>query len=71
MAFTKEMSSRERFITALKRNIPDQVPIFDFTFGKELQKIFIVYKKGWSIKSQIKNPISGGKDREDLHCTRS
>ena len=38
------MTSRERILTALRREIPDQVPIFEFPFGKELQEIFIGYR---------------------------
>ena len=39
----KSFTSRERFLTALRKEIPDRVPIFEFPFGQELQKEFIGY----------------------------
>ena len=39
----KVLTPRERFLTALKKDIPDRVPIFEFPFGQELQKEFIGY----------------------------
>ncbi len=38
------MTYRERFLTALKREIPDRVPIFEFPFGQKLQEVFIGYR---------------------------
>ena len=37
-------TSRERFLAALKKEIPDRVPIFEFPFGQELQEFFIGYQ---------------------------
>lgn len=39
----KDSTSRQRFLAALKKEIPDRVPIFEFPFGQELQKEFIGY----------------------------
>lgn len=38
------MTSKERFITALSKGIPDRVPIFEFPFSQRLQKIIIGYR---------------------------
>ncbi len=38
------MSSKERFLTALKGETPDRVPIFDFPFSRALQKKIIGYE---------------------------
>ena len=44
MNSNRDMTSRERFLTALKREIPDRVPIFEFPFGQGLQEAFIGYR---------------------------
>ena len=38
------MKPAERFITALKRGIPDRVPIFEFPFSQKLQEELIGYR---------------------------
>ena len=38
------MTSKERFITALDKKIPDRVPIFEFPFSQKLQEIIIGYR---------------------------
>jgi len=40
----ESLTSRKRFLTALRKEIPDRVPIFEFPFGQELQKGFIGYR---------------------------
>jgi len=40
----ESFTSRKRFLTALRKDIPDRVPIFEFPFGQELQKTFIGYR---------------------------
>ena len=44
MDCNRDMTSRERFLTALNRKIPDRVPIFEFPFSQELQEAFIGYR---------------------------
>ncbi len=44
MKLSKKMDSRERFLTAIRGEVPDRVPLFEFPFSQQLQEVFIGYR---------------------------
>ena len=57
------MTSRERFLTALKRKQPDRVPIFDFLFSQKIYKEVLGYSPdAYNAKDAIDLSLSLGYD---------